>query len=375
MQQLLIHVIPLFFALYAYISIFGKSHLHWVIKGIALLFIFFASQYPAFCRSFFAGHDDAIPYLGIILWSWLFASQLLLIIFAFLKDIVFCIFNLAGRPILVSKTNLAFVIGTFCMILGAYGSFCALKQPQIRHVTVEIENLPPAFNGFTIAQLSDLHISALLERSRLEKIIQSTLALKPDLIAVTGDIVDGRVDVRKQDVTPLSKLHAPYGVFAVEGNHDHYVDYDGWMRFLPTLGITVLHNSHRLITRNGQSIAIAGVNDPMAKRYHRELPNIEKALSGLPKEMPIVLLSHQIKNSRDYARHGVALQLSGHTHGGQIFGMHWLAQALNDGFVKGKYDVDGMTLYVNRGTGLWYGFPIRIGIFGEITLFTLHKPS
>ena len=220
-----------------------------------------------------------------------------------------------------------------------------------------------------------MHISALLERSRLEKIIQSTLALKPDLIAVTGDIVDGRVDVRKQDVTPLSKLHAPYGVFAVEGNHDHYVDYDGWMRFLPTLGITVLHNSHQLITRNGQSIAIAGVNDPMAKRYHRELPNIEKALSGLPKEMPIVLLSHQIKNSRDYARHGVALQLSGHTHGGQIFGMHWLAQALNDGFVKGKYDVDGMTLYVNRGTGLWYGFPIRIGIFGEITLFTLHKPS
>lgn len=89
----------------------------------------------------------------------------------------------------------------------------------------------------------------------------------------------------------------------------------------------------------------------------------------------MILLSHQIKNSREYAHHGVALQLSGHTHGGQILGMHWLAQTLNDGFVKGKYDVDGMTLYVNRGTGLWYGFPIRLGIFGEITLFTLRKPS
>ena len=375
MQQLLIHVIPLFFALYAYVSIFGKSHLHWVIKGIALLFIFFASQYPAFCRSFFAGHDDVVPYLGIILWSWLFASQLLLIVVAFIKDIFFLIFRLAGHPIHVSITNLAFVIGTFCMILGAYCSFSALKQPQIRQVTIEIENLPSAFDGFTVAQLSDLHISALLEKSRLEKIIHSTLALNPDLIVVTGDIVDGRVEVRQQDVMPLAKLHAPYGVFAVEGNHDHYVDYDGWMRFLPTLGFTVLHNSHQIITRNGQSIALAGVNDPMAKRYHRELPDIEKALSGLPKGMPVILLSHQIKNSREYAHHGVALQLSGHTHGGQILGMHWLAQTLNDGFVKGKYDVDGMTLYVNRGTGLWYGFPIRLGIFGEITLFTLRKPS
>ena len=375
MQQLLIHVIPLFFALYAYVSIFGKSHLHWVIKGIALLFIFFASQYPAFCRSFFFFFYDGVPYLGIILWSWLFASQLLLIVVAFVKDIFFLIFRLAGYPIHVSLTNLAFVIGTFCMILGAYGSFSALKQPQIRQVTIEIENLPSAFDGFTVAQLSDLHISALLEKSRLEKIIHSTLALNPDLIVVTGDIVDGRVEVRQQDVMPLAKLHAPYGVFAVEGNHDHYVDYDGWMRFLPTLGFTVLHNSHQIITRNGQSIALAGVNDPMAKRYHRELPDIEKALSGLPKGMPVILLSHQIKNSREYAHHGVALQLSGHTHGGQILGMHWLAQALNDGFVKGKYDVDGMTLYVNRGTGLWYGFPIRLGIFGEITLFTLRKPS
>ena len=372
MQQVLIHVIPLFFALYAYSSLFARTRLHWAIKGLSIFFIFFASQYPAFCRSFFAGHDQSVPHLGIILWSWLFASQIFLIVLAFLKDAYQHLMKWLCHRAAVPHATTAVTLCTLAMFLGAYGTYSALKQPQIRYVTVPVENLSPDLEGFRIVQLSDIHASALLDRSRLEKIVQTTNSLNPDLIAVTGDIVDGRVEVRKQDVMPLAQLHARHGVYAVEGNHDHYVDYDGWMKALPRLGLSVLHNSHVVLQVNGSPLIIAGLTDPMAKRYGRDLPDIRKALDGTQGlGAPIILLSHQPKHSREFLGYHINLQLSGHTHGGQIFGMHWLAQALNDGFVKGAYQLGPTMVYVNRGTGLWYGFPIRLGILGEITVFTL----
>ena len=190
-------------------------------------------------------------------------------------------------------------------------------------------------------------------------------------IAITGDIVDGKTEARLHDVAPLADLVAPYGVFGIEGNHEHYAAYEAWMRVLPTLNFDMLFNEHRFIKKDGATIALAGITDPMAQRYHRSEPNVEKAIEGIPENMPIILLSHQVKYTKDYAKYPIALQLSGHTHGGQILGMHWLAQFLNKGFVKDYYRVGDLQLYVSRGTGLWYGFPIRLGISSEITLITL----
>ena len=373
MQQVLTHVIPLFFVLYVYVSLISKTRLHMAIKGILLVLILIGSQYPAFCRSFFVGYDNKIPHLGIVLYSWLFATQLLLILLTIIKDIVAVGYRLIAKKTLPHPSTTAVSLLSISMVLSALGSYQALSQPLIYQLEVRVKELPDALDGFTIAQLSDIHASALLDRERLIKVVERTNELEPDLIAVTGDIVDGKTEARLQDVLPLKKLHAPYGVYAVEGNHEHYVEYDAWMKVFPTLNMRVLHNSHEVLNVKRASLAIAGITDPMAVRYHRDVPDIAKAIQGIPKGVTTILLSHQVKYSREHAEYPIALQLSGHTHGGQIFGMHWLAQFLNKGFVKDKYQIGNMVLYVNRGTGLWYGFPIRLGIPSEITLLTLKK--
>ena len=375
MQQVLIHVIPIFFALYMYVSLFHKTRLHWAIRGVLLFLFLISCQYPAFCRSFFVGYDDRVPHLGIVLYCWLFSTQLLLVLATFAKDFVGLIYRLVRKTKLPHPTTTAVSLLSIAMLIAAFGSYSALSQPPIYRLDVPIKNLPDSLDGFTIAQLSDIHASPLLDRSRLVKVVERTNALKPDMVAVTGDIVDGKTEARLQDVSPLKELRAPYGVFAVEGNHEHYVDYDAWMATYPTLNMTVLHNSHRILDVNGAKLAIVGITDPMAARYHREYPDVKKAMSGIPEGTVSILLSHQVKYSRDYAKYPIALQLSGHTHGGQIFGMHWLAQIINKGFVKDKYQIGDMLLYVNRGTGLWYGFPIRLGIPSEITLVTLKKKN
>lgn len=371
MQQVLIHVVPLFFALYTYVSLYSKTKAHPVIKAIVLVLILFSSQYPAFCRSHFMGYGHSIPHFGIVLYCWLFATQLLMILFGFGKDLVAVLYRLKTRKPLPHPTTTGVCLTTAAMALAAWGSYAALSQPPIYRLDITIKNLPQAFDGFTIAQLSDIHASPLLDRNRLVKVVERTNALHPDLIAITGDIVDGKTEARLRDVAPLADLVAPYGVFGIEGNHEHYAAYEAWMQVLPTLNIDMLFNEHRFIQKDGSRIALAGITDPMAHRYHRSEPNVAKAIEGIPENMPIILLSHQVKYTNDYAQYPIALQLSGHTHGGQILGMHWLAQFLNKGFVKDYYRVGDLQLYVSRGTGLWYGFPIRLGISSEITLITL----
>lgn len=375
MQQVLIHVVPVFFALYMYVSLFHKTKLHVSIKAILVILILLSCQYPAFCRSFFVGYDNQIPHLGIILYCWLFSTQLILVIFAFAKDATGLIYRFIKKTSLPHPTTTAVSLLGLSMLIAAFGSYSALSQPAVYRLDVPIKNLPTALDGFTIAQLSDIHASPLLDRNRLVKIVEHTNALKPDLIVVTGDIVDGKTEARLSDVLPLKNLKATYGVFGVEGNHEHYVDYDAWMATYPTLNMIMLKNSHRILDVKGEKLAIVGLTDPMAARYHREYPNLKKALQGVSPEVTTILLSHQVKYSREHAKYPIALQLSGHTHGGQIFGMHWLAQVINKGFVKDKYQIDNMLLYVNRGTGLWYGFPVRLGIPNEITLVTLKKQN
>lgn len=371
MQQLLIHIIPIFFAFYAFISLFGQTRLHWVAKILIGSTMLLASQYPGLARSFFGNHDQIVPYLGVLLLSWLFATQLLMIILAFIKDCVFLFAKFVFHRSIAKQATTGMIITTIATVLGTLGTYEAIKQPPVFEIKIPIKNLPQSFEGFTIAQLSDIHASALLNKERLEKIVERTNALHADLIVITGDLVDGRVQVRLNDIQPLSKLRAPYGVLAVEGNHEHYIDYDGWKQVFPQLGLQVLHNEHIIITKDRSQLAVLGLTDPMAKRNHREIPDIDKALKGITPSIPTILLAHQVKQSQNYSEKNIDLQLAGHTHGGQIIGMHWIAQVLNSGFVKGLYQVGDMALYVNRGTGLWYGFPIRLGISSEITLITL----
>lgn len=266
----------------------------------------------------------------------------------------------------------------FILLLGLgandYGMHQALALPEVKRVEVVLPELPPALEGLTIAQLSDLHVSLLFRAERVKAIVDAVNALSPDIVAITGDLVDGDVADRAGDLAPLANLSAPYGVWGCEGNHEHYVDYPGWRAFLPTLNIKMLYNAHGVVTVKGTPLVVAGLTDLIADKFDDEGPQLAKALAGAPEAFTL-LLAHQPKLADRVAGRGPALQLAGHTHGGQLPGVNLLTKVLNAGYLAGLYRVTGekgtMALYVNSGTDLWNGFAIRIGTTGEITLLTL----
>ena len=206
-------------------------------------------------------------------------------------------------------------------------------------------------------------------------------ALRPKLILITGDFVDGTVERRERDVAPFADLRAEYGVWGCEGNHEHYGDYEAWMRKIEALGIRVLRNAHTVLdvkNPEGKSaqLCLAGLCDPMAARFGREMPNLEKTFAGAPasREALRILMAHQPKFFPKYcAQASFALQLSGHTHGGQIWGMDEAVAIINGGFVRGFYRRSGALMYVHPGTGLWTGFPMRLGAASEIALIRLTR--
>ncbi len=277
-------------------------------------------------------------------------------------------FPYLGRNRIVAGTILGLSVAFSCL-----GMFKSVISLEVVEQEVAVKDLPVELDGLRIAQLSDLHVSSVFTRDRVEEIVERTNALKPDLIALTGDFVDGTPQKRGYDLEPLKNLKAKYGVFGIEGNHEHYVDYDGWMRFMPTLGMTWLKNASASVQINGKTVSVIGLTDPMAQRYGRELPDIEKASANVPAQTSLrVLLSHQPKYAALYS--GKAdLMLSGHTHGGQVLALNPVVGRLNNGFIRGLYDVGELKLYVNQGTDVWNGFLLRLGTVGEISLLTLKR--
>ena len=277
-------------------------------------------------------------------------------------------FPYLGRNRIVAGTILGLSVAFSCL-----GMFKSVISLEVVEQEVALKGLPAELDGLRIAQLSDLHVSSVFTRDRVEEIVKRTNALKPDLIALTGDFVDGTPQKRGYDLEPLKNLKAKYGVFGIEGNHEHYVDYDGWMRFMPTLGMTWLKNASASVQINGKTVSVIGLTDPMAQRYGRELPDIEKASANVPAQTSLrLLLSHQPKYAALY-KGKADLMLSGHTHGGQVLALNPVVGKLNNGFIRGLYDVGELKLYVNQGTDVWNGFLLRLGTVGEISLLTLKR--
>jgi predicted MPP superfamily phosphohydrolase len=180
---------------------------------------------------------------------------------------------------------------------------------------------------------------------------------------VTGDLIDGSLAARRADIEPLRDLRAADGVYVIPGNMAHFA----------AIGMRVLENGHAVLERNGGRLVLAGVTDLSASRSAYPAPNLPAALKGAPKDAAVILLDHQPREARRAAAFGVALQLSGHTHGGMVLGLDRLAARANSGYISGRYDVDAMTLYVNNGTGLWPGFALRLGRPSELTRITLRR--
>jgi hypothetical protein len=194
-----------------------------------------------------------------------------------------------------------------------------------------------------------------------------------DLIAITGDLIDGTLDARRADIEPLRDLRAPDGVWLISGNHEYIFGSGTWMAYFTALGLLSIENRHIVLERNGGKLVLAGITDRASRRGGGSIRDLAAVLEGAPDGAPSILLDHQPSDARHAAKLGVALQLSGHTHGGLILGIDRLAARANAGYVSGRYDVDGMTLYVNNGTALWPGFALRLGRPSELTRITLRQ--
>ena len=271
--------------------------------------------------------------------------------------------------IIGNRVNLALLV--FAAVLATVGMAGGTGVPRVKEETISVNHLPDGADGLTVAVLADLHVDGITRADCIRKIVERTNALNPDIVIIAGDFVDGTVPVHGDDLRPLADLKARYGVFGVPGNHEYYSGYEEWMKFLPTLGIRMLHNEH--VLTGGDAVVLAGVTDPVAGIMGKEVPDIRKALAGAPEKGVRILASHQPRLAPEAAAHGVDLQVSGHTHGGMIAGIDRLVARFNEGFVSGLYTVGEMKLYVSNGAGIWNGFPIRIGVPSEIVLIRLRK--
>ena len=259
-----------------------------------------------------------------------------------------------------------------CVAAGvaAKGVYDGVRLPDVVEVELEFPDLPPAFDGYRIAHLSDLHISAAARADRTAGVVRLVNECKPDLIAITGDFVDGTADRRSVDVAPLADLRAPDGVVGCTGNHEYYSGWTVWRDAFRSYGIRILENERLLVRRDDQTLAILGENDPVSRDS-----DIHIAASMVPHWAFRILLAHRPTRLAEHAACGVRLQLSGHTHGGAARGLDRFVARANEGHVRGIYREHGLTLYVNSGTGQWAGFPTRLGVPPEITLLTLKRST
>jgi predicted MPP superfamily phosphohydrolase len=258
------------------------------------------------------------------------------------------------------------------LVLGvsAFGVKKCLDPPTVNRLPVNISGLPPGFRGFSIVQISDIHIGAMSMRAELAEIVAMVNSLQPDLIAITGDLVDGDAAELARELAPLAKLKARHGVFFVTGNHEYYSGVEEWLSEIEQLGITVLNNSRTEIQQGEDMFILAGVTDHNAGRFGKEhAPNFAKALGGIAETSKIILLAHPPDAVEKAAQYGVDLVLSGHMHGGQIWPFNYLTP-LQQPYLKGFYRYKKTLLYVNQGTGYW-GPPMRVGTYKEITEFIL----
>ncbi len=256
--------------------------------------------------------------------------------------------------------------------LGLVSLRSGLARVQLRRVTVTLARLPKSLNGLRIAQLSDVHVGPTIHRDFIETIVTQTNELAPDLIAITGDLVDGTVEDLARHVAPLAQLKAKYGVYFVTGNHEYYSGAEEWCAELRRLGIRVLRNERVSIGEGEASFDLAGTDDHSAKglaQGHGE--NLAQALAGRDSARELVLLAHQPKTILQAQHHGVGLQLSGHTHGGQIWPWTYLVR-LQQPVVAGLARFGESLVYVSNGTGYW-GPPMRLGAPAEITELTLRS--
>lgn len=276
-----------------------------------------------------------------------------------------------GSPLPAAPSRRLFVsrvVGGAAAVAAAgtvgYGTYGVLRGPQVKRVTVPLARLPRAAHGYRIAVVSDIHLGPVLGRGFAQKVVDTINGTQPDLIAVVGDLVDGSVKDLGPAAAPLAQLRARHGSFFVTGNHEYFSGAEQWVREVRRLGLLPLENARTELPW----FDLAGVND-VAGESEGQGPDYEKALGDRDRARACVLLAHQPVQIHDAVEHGVDLQLSGHTHGGQLWPGNLLAAAANP-TLAGLERYGDTQLYVSRGAGAW-GPPTRVGAPSDITVIEL----
>ena len=254
----------------------------------------------------------------------------------------------------------------------AIGFLMARRVAAVRHVDVRVEGLPEGLEGFTIAQITDIHVGPTIKGDFVQRIVERVNSLEADMVAITGDLVDGSVRELAAHTAPLGGLRSRHGTYVVTGNHEYYSGAPAWIAELRRLGTRVLLNEHVVLDHGGARLAVAGVTDYSAHHFqpeHRSDPR--RALFGAPADAVKVLLAHQPRSAPHAEAAGADLQISGHTHGGQFWPWNHFVR-LQQPFTAGLHRLGKIWIYISRGTGYW-GPPMRFGIPSEITRIRLTR--
>ena len=317
-----------------------------------------------------------LPRPALLPAAWLSGTMIFATPMLFVRDTIVVFLRRRGKK--PGKWTVYALAGILALsgVLAARGEYCAVRPPQVKRLELT-RDIPAGLDGFRIVYISDIHVSRTSARNYLWTVVCRANALRPDVILLGGDLGDLKPEEIRANMHQLGDLHAKYGVYSSPGNHEYIRGFEEWLEFLDSVGIESLLNRHVAIEHNGAEIVIAGVPDEAKdnKLYEgREKPDLDKTLEGAPGGAPVVLMAHRPQFAHDYSAYPVMLQLSGHTHGGMVAGLPvLLVKLFNRGFVSGLYEVNGMTLYVSNGAGLWNGFMFRLGVPSEITEITLRS--
>lgn len=358
--------------------------------AIAVAITTFAGALPALL--IWAIRNTALDYTTIaylqVPAGWLFAS----IAGAWLVAIVRDTLALLGKVLLhpevaqlLWQPHYTLIVMSAMLLICGHGAIQGLRVPTVHEQELPLAKLPRELDGLRIAVIADLHASPINNAFFVREVVERTNAALPDLIVLPGDLVDGNVATQAANITPLADLDAPYGVWAAPGNHEYYSGFDDWAKVFGQLGLPYLANQTRTVEVRGKRLTLSGIGDPAYAQSHNAGGGVPPDIVSVAQQAQAqqaqfhILLGHQPKMARQYAaQHSVHLQIAGHTHGGHIRGMdRWLVAPFNNGFVRGRYQVGDMALFVSNGAGLWAGFTQRLGVPARIDVLVLRstKPA
>ncbi|MES2206367.1 MAG: metallophosphoesterase [Pseudomonadota bacterium] len=306
----------------------------------------------------------------------LFSSLLVL---TFLRDIGLALWVTFSQPIASELLNVssmtAMLVPCVALLVTFIGFINARSLPRIVDVNIPLANLPQALHGFTIVQLSDIHVGSTIKNKYVQAVVDRVNTLNADLIAVTGDVVDGSVQQLSPHTAPLGEMKSRHGTFFVTGNHEYYSGAKEWVAEFRRIGFHCLMNEHVLLEHEGASLIIAGVTDYKAHTFDAtQRSDPQAALAGAPEHgSPKILLAHQPRSAKAASKAGFDLQLSGHTHGGQFWPWNHFVR-FQQPYTAGLHRLKKLWVYTSRGTGYW-GPPKRFGAPAEITRLRLVAAS